>query len=144
MVGAGVVLMAVGRTGVAGQGLALTGLGTPVILIGVSPASTVLGRPVLRFLGLVFHRVFGTVGDLATQNSLRNPRRTAATASALMVGLALVALMSVLGQSAKVSTARAIDGRSPRGSWCPTRPSSPSPRRTRSGSGVSTVSSPPR
>jgi len=110
MVGAGVVLMAMGRAGVAGQGLALTGLGMLVILVGVSLASTVLGRPVLRVLGLVFHRAFGTVGDLATQNSLRNPRRTAATASALMVGLALVALMSILGQSAKVSTARAIDG----------------------------------
>jgi putative ABC transport system permease protein len=40
---------------------------------------------------------------LATQNSLRNPRRTAATASALMIGLALVATMSVLGSSANAS-----------------------------------------
>ena len=63
-------------------------------------------------LGVVFRRVFGTVGVLATQNSLRNPRRTAATASALMIGLTLVALMSILGQSAKASTDKAIDGSS--------------------------------
>jgi putative ABC transport system permease protein len=110
MVAGGVVLMAAGRADVAGQGLALTGLGMLVILIGVSLASTLIGRPVLGVVGLVYRRVFGTVGDLATENALRNPRRTAATASALMIGLALVALMSVLGQSAKVSTARAIDG----------------------------------
>ena len=110
VVGGGVVLMTTGRIGLAGQGLALTGLGMLVILVGVSLMSAVIGRPVLRGLGTVYHRMFGSVGDLATENSLRNPRRTAATASALMIGLALVALMSILGQSAKVSTAHAIDG----------------------------------
>ena len=110
MVGGGIVLMVAGGSGVVGHGLALTGLGMLVILIGVSLTSSVIGQPVLRGLGTLYHRVFGVVGDLATQNSLRNPRRTAATSSALMIGLALVALMSILGQSAKVSTAKAIDG----------------------------------
>jgi putative ABC transport system permease protein len=71
--------------------------------------SPVLGRPVIVALGAVYKRVFGTVGELATQNSLRNPRRTAATASALMIGLTLVSLMSILGQSAKASTDKAIN-----------------------------------
>jgi len=61
--------------------------------------SPVLSRPVLVVMGGIYHRLFGTVGRLATQNSLRNPRRTAATASALMIGLALVTTMSVLGAS---------------------------------------------
>ena len=67
-----------------------------------------LGRPVILGLGWVYSRVFGPVGRLATQNTLRNPRRTAATASALMIGLALVATMSIFGQSAKASTDKAV------------------------------------
>jgi putative ABC transport system permease protein len=57
----------------------------------------------------VYRRVFSSVGDLATENARRNPRRTAATASALMIGLTLVALMSILGQSAKASTDKTIE-----------------------------------
>ena len=48
-------------------------------------------------------RLFGTVGLLAKENARRNPRRTAATASALMIGLALVTTMAMLGQSTKSS-----------------------------------------
>ncbi|CAN5226947.1 ABC transporter permease [soil metagenome] len=77
----------------------MVGGGILAVLIGVSLLSPMLGRPVLRGLGLVYRRLYGTVGNLATENSLRNPRRTAATASALMIGLALVTTMSVLGAS---------------------------------------------
>ena len=45
---------------------------------------------------------------LARENAMRNPRRTAATASALMIGLALVTMFSVLGQSAKASVTQSI------------------------------------
>jgi putative ABC transport system permease protein len=48
--------------------------------------------------------VYGPVGKLARENALRNPRRTSATASALMIGLALVAALATLGASAKKST----------------------------------------
>jgi putative ABC transport system permease protein len=50
-----------------------------------------------------YPRLFGTVGLLARENARRNPRRTAATASALMIGLALVTTMAILGQSTKSS-----------------------------------------
>ncbi len=109
LVVAGVASMAAGFAGSGGKGLSLIGLGMLVILVGVALMSPVLGRPVVRGLGVVYTRLFGTVGTLATQNSLRNPRRTAATASALMIGLTLVALMSILGQSAKASTDKAIN-----------------------------------
>jgi putative ABC transport system permease protein len=79
------------------------GIGILLILLGVSATSPTLGRPVVGAVGLVYRRVFGAVGRLAEQNAVRNPRRTAATASALMIGLALVSMMSVLGQSAKAS-----------------------------------------
>jgi putative ABC transport system permease protein len=105
----GVVLMVVGFAGSGGSGLALIGLGMLVILIGVSLMAPVLGRPVIKGLGGGYRRAFGTVGRLATENSLRNPRRTAATASALMIGLTLVALMSILGASAKASTDKSIN-----------------------------------
>ena len=77
----------------------LVGGGALAILIGVSLLSPVLGRPVLRSLGVGYRKTYGVVGNLATENSLRNPRRTAATASALMIGLALVTTMSILGAS---------------------------------------------
>ncbi len=95
----GVGLMAGGLAGSGGSGAALVGVGVFAILISVALMSPVLGRPVLRALGVGYRRVYGTVGTLATENSLRNPRRTAATASALMIGMALVTTMSVLGAS---------------------------------------------
>lgn len=90
-----------------GRELWSIGLGMLAILIGVSLLSPMLGRPVIALFGLLY-RPFGTTGLLATQNSFRNPRRTAATASALMVGLALMAMMSMLGSSARASTDVAI------------------------------------
>jgi len=87
----------------------MIGLGMLSILVGVSLMSPVLGRPLVALLGLVYRRVFGTVGHLAAQNSMRNPRRTAATASALMLGLALVSLMSIMGASASASTDKALE-----------------------------------
>ena len=97
VVGAG--LMTLGLIGEGGNGALMVGLGVLGILLAVSAMSPVLGRPVLHGLGAIYRRLFGTVGNLATQNALRNPRRTAATASALMIGLALVTTMSVLGAS---------------------------------------------
>lgn len=108
MVVAGVAAIVGGFLGSGGAGLAMIGIGALVVLIGVSLGSPVLGRPVIHVLGAVYRRVFGTVGRLATENSLRNPRRTAATASALMIGLTLVAMMSVFGSSAKASTDKAV------------------------------------
>ena len=53
----------------------------------------------IRVLGAVVLRAFGSVGRMAERNALRNPRRTGATAAALMVGLALVGGLSVVGSS---------------------------------------------
>ncbi len=78
---------------------AMVGAGALGILIGVALLSPILGRPVLHVLGLGYRKIYGVIGNLATENSLRNPRRTAATASALMIGLTLVTMMSILGAS---------------------------------------------
>ncbi len=104
----GIAGMVLGLMGDGDLGLTLIGLGMLAILVGVSLLSPWLGRPLTALFAAGYRRVFGTVGVLAAQNSLRNPRRTAATASALMIGLTLVSLMSILGQSATASTDAAV------------------------------------
>jgi len=84
------------------------GGGMFLVVVGVAIASPLLGRPVVGLVGMFYRRMFGTVGRLAEQNAMRNPRRTAATASALMVGLTLVSMMAVFGQSTKASVDKTI------------------------------------
>ena len=108
LVAAGAALIAAGLAGEGGTGAAVVGGGIFGVLIGVALLSPILGRPVLALIGRLY-RPLGAVGRLATQNALRNPRRTAATASALMVGLALVSTMSVLGASVNASIDKTID-----------------------------------
>ena len=108
LVGLGVVSVVAGFAGDGTTGLSLIGLGMLLVLIGVALLSPIAARPVIGLFQAPYQGLFGTVGRLATQNSIRNPRRTAATASALMVGLALVAMMSILGSSAAASTDAAV------------------------------------
>ncbi len=106
---AGIAAMVLGFGRGGNLGLSLIGLGMLAILVGVSLLSPWLGRPLTRVFEIAYRRLFGTVGVLAAQNSLRNPRRTAATASALMIGLTLVSLIAVLGRSASVSTEAVVE-----------------------------------
>jgi putative ABC transport system permease protein len=105
---AGVAGMAAGLSQDGDRGLLVLGAGMLAVLVAVSLLTPWLGRPLTRGFELAYRRMFGAVGVLAAQNSLRNPRRTAATASALMIGLTLVTLISVLGRSAAASTDAAI------------------------------------
>lgn len=85
------------------------GAGVLGLLLGVTAASAWLSRPYLLAARAIYRRLFGTVGNLAGENSLRNPRRTTATASALMIGLALAGTMSIVGASAKASVDQAVE-----------------------------------
>ena len=68
-----------------------SGSGRCSVVLGVAMLSPVAGRPVVPAVGAVLPRIWGTTGPARRgRTRLRNPRRTAATASALMVGLALV------------------------------------------------------
>jgi putative ABC transport system permease protein len=106
LLGAG--MMTAGLVGEGNTGASMVGIGVLGVLLGVALMSPVLGRPVLQGLGAAYQAMFGTVGTLARENTLRNPRRTAATASALMIGLALVTTMSVLGASINKSIEVAV------------------------------------
>ncbi|MGW1531893.1 ABC transporter permease [Streptomyces aureus] len=87
----------------------LLGLGVVLTLIATVIAGPLLVRPVIRVLGGAFPALFGPVGRMSQRNALRNPRRTGATAAALMVGLALVGGMSVASASMSKSFDQQID-----------------------------------
>ena len=87
----------------------LLGLGVVLTLIATVIAGPLLVRPVIRVLGGAFPALFGSVGRMSQRNALRNPRRTGATAAALMVGLALVGGMSVASESMTKSFDQQID-----------------------------------
>ncbi|MFE6363059.1 ABC transporter permease [Streptomyces sp. NPDC057806] len=87
----------------------LLGLGVLLTLIATVIAGPLLVRPVIRVLGGAFPALFGPVGRMSQRNALRNPRRTGATAAALMVGLALVGGMSVASASMTESFDEQID-----------------------------------
>ncbi|MFC1415133.1 ABC transporter permease [Streptacidiphilus cavernicola] len=80
-------------------GRAPVGLGAGLILIGVFVLTPLLSRPVIALIGPLLTKLFGTPGKLARQNAVRNPRRTAATASALTIGLTLISALTVIGAS---------------------------------------------
>jgi putative ABC transport system permease protein len=79
------------------------GLGAVVLLVGIFVLTPLLSRPAIAAVGPLLRR-FGVAGTLAGQNALRNPRRTAATASALTIGLTLITSLTVIGASAYRTT----------------------------------------
>ncbi|MFG2128514.1 ABC transporter permease [Streptomyces sp. NPDC048751] len=98
--GVAVVLAATTMSGSDGQ--APMGMGAVLLIIGVFILTPLLSRPLIAATAPVL-RAFGVSGKLARQNSLRNPRRTAATASALMIGLTLITGMTVMAGSLQKS-----------------------------------------
>ena len=113
VIGTAMTVLGAGALGVGlftdiSRAIVYIGVGMLLVVLGVAFASPLLGRPVVVVVGLAYRRMFGTVGRLAEQNAMRNPRRTAATASALMVGLTLVSMMAVFGQSTKASIDKTI------------------------------------
>ncbi|WP_327181827.1 ABC transporter permease [Streptomyces sp. NBC_01334] len=113
----GAVVGALGAAALAGcvtssktaSAASLLGLGVVLTLIATVIAGPLLVRPVIRVLGGAFPALFGSVGRMSQRNALRNPRRTGATAAALMVGLALVGGMSVASASMSKSFDEQID-----------------------------------
>jgi putative ABC transport system permease protein len=113
----GLVLTAVGGAALygtsqatkAGNGGLLLALGVVLTLVGFVVIGPLLAGVVVRVLSAGVLRIFGPVGRLAERNALRNPRRTGATAAALMIGLALVAGLSVVGSSMVASASDQLD-----------------------------------
>lgn len=86
----------------------IMGLGAGGVVLGLLIVSPTLARPVVAVLGLPF-RMLRPSGRLALRNIVHNPRRTANTSGALMVGMALVCAGATLAASFSASTADEID-----------------------------------
>jgi putative ABC transport system permease protein len=102
----GVILLAVG---LAKPAIALVGIGAVCVFLGAAILAPAIARPVSSVIGRPLARLLGEPGKLGRENSMRSPRRTAQTAAALMVGLALVAAMSVFGASVSRSATSSAD-----------------------------------
>jgi putative ABC transport system permease protein len=94
--------------GIASRLLAL-GFGTLILFVGVAVNAKRAVRPLASVLGWPGARMGGLAGTLARENAMRNPSRTASTASALMIGLALITFVAVLGAGLRTSFGDAVD-----------------------------------
>lgn len=103
---AGIAVLA---TGLALPAIALVGVGALAMFVGAAMLAPVVARPMASALGRPLAAVLGTPGRLGRENSMRSPRRTAQTAAALMVGLALVSAVAVLGASLSRSATESVD-----------------------------------
>jgi len=102
---AGVGTLAYGLVG--GGALLFVGLGAAVTFVGVAILSALIVRPAATAVGWPL-RALGLPGRLGRENSRRNPRRTASTSGALMVGLGLMAFVAIFGASVRSSVDHVI------------------------------------
>ena len=105
----GVALLLAGLFRSEGNRLVNVASGAVVVFFGVAVLSPLIARPLARVIGWPFARAFRLPGNLARENAMRNPRRTASTAAALMIGLALVSFVSIFAASIKASTTEILE-----------------------------------
>jgi len=98
--------------GLTAPAITLVGLGAAAVFIAAGQLAPIVARPMSGALGRPLAALLGIPGRLGRENSMRSPRRTAQTAAALMVGIALVSAIAVLGaslsQSAKTNLESAV------------------------------------
>ncbi len=105
----GAATLGAGLAGAGDKPAIWVGLGALGVLVGVTVVSPILSMPFVRALGAPYPRLWGTIGRMSVANALRNPRRTAATASALMIGLALIGTFGVMAASINASVGKVVD-----------------------------------
>ncbi|NUS42367.1 MAG: ABC transporter permease [Mycobacteriaceae bacterium] len=109
LAGLGAVLVALGARHTGGNAALTVGVGAVGLILAVLLAAPALSRPVLAILGVAVTRPFGPIGRMARTNAARNPRRTAATAFALTLGLMLVSVIAMFGASARETLNVVVD-----------------------------------
>jgi len=105
----GAAILGIGLFGGPDNAVSYVGAGAAVIFFGVAALSPLFAGPLARAIGAPIQTLLNVPGKLARQNSLRNPKRTASTAAALMIGLALVSMVSIFGASVKESSSKILD-----------------------------------
>ncbi len=93
--------------------IVLLAAGALLLLLGVGGIAATLVRPLAAVIGWPLERVFKTPGKLGRENAMRNPRRSAVTAAALMIGLALVAVSAVGTSSLNASFSALLEDQFP-------------------------------
>ncbi len=96
-------------SGVARAKIGAVGVGALLLFIAAALLLPLLAGPLSGAIGRPLAAMLGMPGRLGRENSLRNPHRTAQTAAALMIGIALVSTITVLGSSLSESTTDSID-----------------------------------
>jgi putative ABC transport system permease protein len=110
LVAIGLVCLGALGSGIAtGPRLIALGLGVLLLFFGVSMNAAKIVRPLAAVLGAPARSIGGAPGILARDNAMRNPARTASTASALMIGLALVTFVAIFGQGLRASFEDAVN-----------------------------------
>ena len=109
MTAVGLLLMLLGVFGALSPGEAWVGIGAVAVFIGVALLSPRIVKPMASVVGKPVERFRGVSGRLARENAVRNPGRTAATAAALMIGLALVSFVTVFAAGLRGSINDAFD-----------------------------------
>lgn len=94
--------------GLGSSEIALVGLGAMLVLVAAAVLAPIFTRPVTAVLGRPLAWT-GVSGEMATRNAQRSAKRTARTASALMIGVALVSFITIVGASIKSSFADALE-----------------------------------
>jgi putative ABC transport system permease protein len=109
VLGIGVLSLLAGLFSGGSGALPLVGLGALLVFFGVAILGRTVALPLSRMIGVLLPRVRGITGTLARENAMRNPKRTAATASALMIGVGLIGFISIFAASTKASFNASID-----------------------------------
>ena len=104
---AGIGLTVLGPT--TNSAFALVGLGSLLVLAGAVVLGPIVARPAASAIGAPIEQVRGQAGRLARLNAMRNPRRTASSALALVIGTAVVALFATFGSSLQASIDQTVD-----------------------------------
>jgi putative ABC transport system permease protein len=104
----GLVFLAGAVAGGFGPPLLLVALGVIALIGGISALNPVIVRPAVRTIASPLVRIGGQTAALGRDNALRNPRRTSATATALMIGIGLVGVVAILGASMKASATQTL------------------------------------
>jgi putative ABC transport system permease protein len=84
-------------------------LGVLLVFVAVAMVASRVVRPLAFLLGAPGARLGGTAGTLARQNAARSPARTASTAAAMMIGLALITFFAVIGEGFRSSFTSSVD-----------------------------------
>ena len=108
----GLILLAwgvLGTVSTTGERLTLIGVGAALLFLGIAMISPQLVRPLASVLGWPIERFTSITGRLARENTVRNPSRTAITAAALMIGLALVGFVTIFAAELRKSADDAVN-----------------------------------